>query len=68
MKISQCLMGEVTVALTCMASLSISDGVKDHLRPIIAMSSKPISKLRSGLVSSTCTIMSFFECFLRLFV
>ena len=55
-------MDEVTVDLTCMASLYIGDGVRDHLRPIIAKSSKPVSELRSGLVNSTCTIMSFLEC------
>jgi len=62
MKMSQCLMDEVTVDLICMALLSIGDGVRNHLRPIIAKSSKPISELGSGLVSSTHTVMSFFEC------
>ena len=68
MKISQCLVDEVTVDLTCMASLNIGDDVKDHLRPIIAKSSKPVSKLRSELVSFICTVMSFFECLMCLFV
>ena len=52
MKISRCLMDEVIVDLTDMASPSIGDGVRDHLRPVIAKSSKPISELGSGLVSS----------------
>ena len=64
---SRYLMDEVTVDLTDMASLSISDGVKDHLRPIVAKCSKPISELRSRLVSSVHTVMSFFECLLCLF-
>jgi len=68
MKMSWCLMDEVTVDLTDMASLSISDGVKGHLRPIVAKCSKPISELRSELVSSTCTVMSFFERLMCLFV
>ena len=58
---SRCLMDEVVVDLTGMASLSIGDGIRDHLRLVIAKSSKPVSELRSGLVSSTHTIMSFFE-------
>jgi len=61
-------MDEVTVDLTGMASLSIGDGVRDHLRPIVAKSSKPVSELRSGLVSSTHTVVSFPEGFLCLFV
>ena len=51
-----------------MASLSIGDGVRDHLRLVIAKSSKPVSELGSRLVSSTHTVMSFFECLLCLFV
>ena len=58
---SRCLMDEVTVDLTVMASLRIGDGIRDHLRPVIAKSSKPVSELRSGLVSSTHTVISFFE-------
>ena len=68
MKMSRCLMDEVTMYLTGMASLSISDGVRDHLQPIVAKSSKLISKLRSGLVSSICTVMSFLKCLMCLFV
>ena len=52
--------------LTGMALLSISDGARDHLRPIVAKSSKSIYELRSGLVSSTCTVMSFLECLMCL--
>ena len=48
MKISRCLVDEVTVDLTCMVSLSIGDGVKDHLRPIVAKSSKPAPSLGLG--------------------
>ena len=58
---ARCLMDEVTLNLTGMASLSIGDGVRDHLWPIVAKSSKPISELRSGLVRSTCVVMSFFD-------
>ena len=53
MKMSQCLMDEVIVDLTSMASLSIGDGVRDHLRPIVAKSSKrspsldPVGELRT---------------------
>jgi len=61
MKISWCLMDEVTVDLTGMASLSIGNGVRDHLWPIIVKSSKPISELRSGFVRSAHTVMSFFK-------
>jgi len=49
MKMSCCLMDEVTVDLTCMASLSIGDGIRDHLRPVIAKYSKPVSKFVSRL-------------------
>ena len=62
------LMNKVTVDLTCMISLSIGDGVRDHVQSIIAKSSELVSELGSGLVSSAHTIMSFFECFLCLFV
>jgi len=62
------LMNKVTVDLTRMTSLGIGDGVRDHLSPIIANSSEPVSELGSGLVSSTHTIISFFECFPCLFV
>ena len=54
--------------LTGMASISIGDDVKDHLRPVIAKSSKPIFELGSGLVSSAHIAVSFFECLLCLFV
>jgi len=54
-------MDKVTIDLTGMASLSIGDGVRDHLRPVIAKSSKPVFKLRSELVSSAHTVISFFE-------
>jgi len=56
-----CLMDKVTVDLTGIASLSISNGVGDHLWLEIAKSSKPISELRSGLVSSAHTVMSFLD-------
>ena len=58
---SRCLMDKVTVDLTGMASLSIGDGIRDQLRPIVAKSSKLVSELRSGLVSSAHTVTSFFE-------
>ena len=61
MKMSQCLMDEVTVDLTCMTLLSIRDGIRNHLRPIIAKTSKTIFKLGFGLMSSTYTVKSFFE-------
>ena len=62
MKMSRCLMDEVTVDLTGLASLSIGDDIRNHLRPIIAKSSKPVSELGSGLVCFIHIIMSFFEC------
>jgi len=68
MKMSMCLIEKVTMDLTGKTSLSISDDVRDHLRPIVAKSSKPVFELRSELVRSTCTIMSFFEALLCLFV
>jgi len=63
MKTLRHLMNKVTVDPTRMTSLGIGDGVGDHLQPIIAKSSEPVSELGSGLVSSAHTIMSFFECF-----
>ena len=65
---TRCLMNEVAVDLTGMASLSIGDGVRNHLQPVVAQFSKPVSELRSGLVSSAHTVMSFFECLLFLFM
>ena len=47
---------------------NIGDGVRDHLRPVLAKSSKPISELRPGLVCSVHIVMSFFERLLCLFV
>ena len=44
----RCLMDEVTVDQTGMASLSIGDGVRDHLRQIVAKSFKPVSELGLG--------------------
>ena len=61
MKMSWCLMDEVTVDLTGMASLIIGDGVRDYLRSTIAKSSKLVSELGVRFVSSACTFMSFFE-------
>jgi len=61
MKMSQCLMDKVVVDLTNMTSLSIGDGIRDHLLPLIAKSSEPVSELGSGLVSSAHTIMYFFK-------
>ena len=58
MKISRCLVDEVTVDLTCMASLIIGDGVRNHFQPIITKSFKLVSELRSELVSSAHTVMS----------
>jgi len=68
MKMSWCLMDEVTVDLTGMASLIIGDGVRDYLRSIIAKSYKLVSELGVGFVSSSCTFMSFFERLLCLFM
>jgi len=52
--------------LTSVTSFGVSDGVRDHLRLIISQSSESILKLRTGLMSSTHTIMRFFECFMCL--
>ena len=60
--------GRSTIDLTGMASLSIGDGVRDYLQPIITKSSKSVSELGFGLVSSAHTVMSFFERLLCLFV
>jgi len=60
--------GQVTVDLTGMASLSIGDDARDHLQPIVTKSLKPIFELRSELVSSRHTVMSFFERLMCLFV
>ena len=61
-------MNEVTMDLTGVASLSLSDGVRDHLWLIISKSSELISKFWIRLVSSTHTVMSHFECFLCFFM
>jgi len=54
-----CLMDEFIMNLTSMASLSKGDSVRNHLRPIIAKSSKSVLKLGIRLVSYAHTIMSF---------
>ena len=59
-------MDEVTMDLIGVTSFGVSDGVKDHLWPIIPQSSESISKLRTRLMSSTHAIMRFFEYFLCL--
>jgi len=61
-------MDKVTMDLTCMKLLSIGDGIRDHLWLIIAKSYELVSKFKSRLMSSAHTIMSFFECFLCLFM
>ena len=53
--------GQSHLDLTGIASLSIGDGVRDHLRPVIAKFSKPVFELKSGFVSSVHAVMSFFE-------
>jgi len=53
MKTSQCLMDKVIMDLIRMTSLSIGDGIRDHLQPIIAKSSEPVSDLWSGLRTKT---------------
>jgi len=53
--------GQSHLDLKSITSLSIGDGVEDHLRSVIAKSSKPVSELRSRLVSFVHTVMSFFE-------
>jgi len=61
-------MDEVAMDLTVMASLSIGNSVRDHLRSIVAKSSKLVSELGSGFVSSAYTAVSFPECLLFFFV
>ena len=68
MKTLRRLINKVTVDLTRMTSFGIGDGVRDHLQPIIAKSSKPIFELRSRSVSPAHAVMSFFECFMCLFM
>ena len=65
---SWCLMNEVAMDLTGVASFSVNDGVRDHLQPIVSELLEPITKLWTRLVSSTYTAMSLFECFLCLFM
>ena len=60
---SWCLVNKVTMDLTSVASLSVSDGVRDHFWPIISKFLESISKFWTKFVSSTHTVMSFFECF-----
>ena len=52
--------------LTGMTSLGVSDGVRDHLWPIIHQSSESIPKLRARLMSYTHAVMRFFEYFMYL--
>jgi len=59
-------MNEITMDLEGMASFGISDGIRDHLRPIISQSSESISKLRTRLMSSAHASMCFFKYFLCL--
>ena len=49
---SWCLVNEVIIDLTGVASLSVSDGIRDHLWPIISESSESIAKLWTRVVSS----------------
>jgi len=62
------LVNEVTVDLIGVASLSVSDGVEDHLWPIIFQFLESISMFWTRLVSSAHTIMSLFGYFLCLFM
>ena len=59
-------MNEITMDLTGVTLFSVSDGVRDHLKPIISQSSESIFKLRTRLMSSVHTSMHFFEYFLCL--
>jgi len=61
-------MNESTMDLRGVASLSVSDGVRDHLWPIIFKFLESISELSVRLVSSAHTVMSLFECFVLLYV
>ena len=56
-KMSWCLVNEVTMDLTGMTSLGVSDDIRDHLWPIISESLELISKFWTRLVSSTHTVM-----------
>jgi len=67
MKMFWCLVNEVTMNLTGVASLSVSNGIRDHLWLIISQSSESIFKFWTKLVSSTQTVMSFFECLMCFF-
>ena len=68
MKMFRYLVNEVTLDLIGMASFNIGDGVRNLLRPIVAMFSKSVPMLESGLVNSAHTVMSFSKFFLCLFV
>jgi len=67
-KMSWCLVNEVTMDLTGVALLRVSDGIRDYFWPIISKSLESISKFWTRLVSFTHTVMSLFECFLCLFM
>jgi len=57
-------MDEIAMDLIGVTSFGVSDGVRDHLRPIIYQSLELIPKLQTRFMSSTHTIMHFFEYFL----
>ena len=68
MKMTRCLMDEVTIDLIRMTPFGVGDSAGNHLQPIVANFSQSVPKFGSGLVSSTHTIVSFHEGFLCLFV
>ena len=60
-------MDEITMHLAGVTSFGISDGVRDHLRPIISQPLELIPKFWARLMGSTA-VMGFFQYLLRLFL
>ena len=67
-KVDRCLMDEITMHLAGVTSFGMSDGVSDHLRPIISQPLKSIRKFWARLMGSAHTVMGFFQYLLCLFL
>ena len=66
-KIPWGLMDEVAMNLTGVTSFGISDGVSNHLGPVIFQPLESICQFWARLMGSTHTVMGFFQYFLCLF-
>ena len=60
-------MDEIAMYLAGVTSFGISDGVSDHLRPIISQPLESVCKFWVRLMGSTHTVMGFFQYLLYLF-